>query len=66
MTSRKMGLARVLVVTEEKKLVRTINVATPYMTNMSFGPAGTGVVYITGSFEQWKPPFLGAVYRWTK
>lgn len=25
-----------------------------------------GSVYITGLFEQRKPPYPGAVYRWTK
>ncbi len=60
------GSGRVLVVSAEKKLVRTIEVAAPYVTNMSFGPSGSGALYITGSFEQWKPPFLGAVYRWTR
>jgi hypothetical protein len=33
---------------------------------MSFGPGDTGVVYITASFEQWQPYFLGAVCRWSK
>jgi len=58
------GSARVLVVTEERKLLRTIDVPTPYVTNIAFGPAGSGTVFITGAFEQWKPPFPGAVYRW--
>ncbi len=57
------GSGRVLVVNEEKKLVRTIVVPTPYVTNMAFGPGGT--VFVTGAFEQWKPPYPGAVYRWT-
>jgi sugar lactone lactonase YvrE len=55
----------VLVVDEDKKLVRTINVATPYVTNVGFGAKGAGEVYITGAFDPWKPPFPGAVYRWT-
>jgi len=59
------GSGRVLVVNEAKQLVRSIEVPTPYVTNMSFGPDGVGTVYITGSFEQFKPPFPGAVYRWT-
>jgi gluconolactonase len=58
------GSGRVLVVDEDKKLVRTIDVPTPYVTNMAFGPDGT--VFVTGAFEQWKPPFPGAVYRWTR
>ena len=59
------GSGRVLVVSEDKKLVRTIDVATPYVTNVGFGPAGTQDVYVTGAFDPWKPPFPGAVYRWT-
>jgi sugar lactone lactonase YvrE len=59
------GSGRVLVVDEAKKLVRTLDVATPYVTNIAFGPEGTGTVFITGAFEQWKPPYPGAVYRWT-
>jgi gluconolactonase len=56
------GSGRVLVVNEDKKLVRTIDVPTPYVTNIAFGPQGT--VFVTGAFEQWKPPYPGAVYRW--
>ena len=59
------GSGRVLVVDENKKLVRTIDVPTPFVTNVAFGPVGSGAVYVTGAFEQWKPPFPGAVYRWT-
>jgi len=59
------GSGRVLVVGEDRKLVRTIDVPTPYVTNVGFGPNGTDTVYVTGAFEQWKPPFPGAVYRWT-
>jgi gluconolactonase len=58
------GSGRVLVVSEEKKLVRIITVPTPYVTNMGFGPDGAHTLYITGAFDPWKPPFLGAVYRW--
>lgn len=59
------GSGRVLVVSEDKKMVHTIEVPTPYVTNMAFGPEGAGTVFITGSFEQWKPPYPGVVYRWT-
>ncbi len=59
------GSGRLLVVSDELKLVRTIEVPTPFVTNMAFGAAGTGVVYITGAFEQWKAPYPGVVYRWT-
>lgn len=60
------GSGRVLVVSGDKKLVRTIDVPTPYVTNMAFGPNGADTVFVTGAFEQWKPPFPGAVYRWTR
>jgi gluconolactonase len=56
------GSGRVLVVSEGRKLIRIINVPTPYVTNIAFGPDGS--VFITGAFDQWKPPFPGAVYRW--
>jgi sugar lactone lactonase YvrE len=59
------GSGRVLVVNEDKKLVRSLVVPTPYVTNIAFGPAGSGAIFITGAFEQWKPPYPGAVYRWT-
>lgn len=60
------GSGRILVVTEDKKLVRTIDVPTPYVTNMAFGPDGASTVFVTGAFEQWKPPYPGVVYRWTR
>ena len=60
------GSGRVLVVSGERKLVRTIDVPTPYVTNIAFGPDATGAVFVTGAFEQWKPPYPGAVYRWTQ
>jgi hypothetical protein len=43
-----------------------INVFTPYVTNEVFGPTGADTLYITGAFDPWKPPFPGAVYRWTQ
>ena len=60
------GSGRVLVVGEDKKLVRVITVATPYVTNVAFGANGADTVFITGAFEQWKPPYPGAVYRWSR
>lgn len=60
------GSGRVLVVNDDKKLVRIITVPTPYVTNMNFGPDGAATVYITGVFDPWKAPFPGAVYRWTQ
>ncbi|HEX4151783.1 MAG TPA: SMP-30/gluconolactonase/LRE family protein [Steroidobacteraceae bacterium] len=59
------GSGRVLVVTEEKKLVRAIEVGTRYVTNVGFGQKGSPDVFITGAFDPWKAPFPGAVYRWT-
>ena len=59
------GSGRVLVVNDEKKLVRIIAVPTPYVTNMNFGADGAATVYITGVFDPWKAPFPGAVYRWS-
>jgi gluconolactonase len=60
------GSGRLLVVDDNGKLVRTINVPTPFVTNMAFDPNDTKVVFITGAFEQWKPPFAGIVYRWAR
>ena len=59
------GSGRVIVVDDDRKLVRTIVVPAPYVTNMAFGANGANTVFITGSFEQWKAPYPGAVYRWT-
>lgn len=58
------GSGRVIVVDEQKKLVRLIEVKTPYVTNVGFGADGAKTVYITGAFDQFKPPFPGAVYVW--
>ncbi|MGP0055347.1 MAG: SMP-30/gluconolactonase/LRE family protein [Steroidobacteraceae bacterium] len=57
------GSGRVLVVNDERRTVRTIDVPTPYVTNIGFGTHGE--VYISGAFEQWKEPYHGAVYEWT-
>jgi sugar lactone lactonase YvrE len=57
------GSGRILVVGEDKKLVREIAVPTPFVTNMAFGPGGA--VFVTGAFDQWHPPYPGVVYRWT-
>jgi gluconolactonase len=57
------GSGRVLVVSEDGKLVRSIGVPTPYVTNMAFDPRDRNVVFVTGAFEQWKPPYPGVVYR---
>jgi len=60
------GSGRVLVVDEGRKLVRMIEVPTPYVTNIGFGAMGADTIFVTGAFEQWKAPFPGAVYRWTR
>jgi sugar lactone lactonase YvrE len=56
------GSGRLLVVGDDKKIVRMISVPSPFVTNVAFDQMA---VFITGAFEQWKPPFPGAVYRWT-
>jgi gluconolactonase len=60
------GSGRVLVVDESRKLVRAIRLPTPYVTNVNFGPDGAATLFITGVFEQFKSPYPGAVYRWTR
>jgi gluconolactonase len=57
------GSGRVLVVGENRHVLRTINVAVPYVTNIAFGPDGARTVFVTGAFDQWKPPYKGGVYR---
>jgi sugar lactone lactonase YvrE len=58
------GSGRVLVVSPSRSLVRTIDVPTPFVTNLAFEADGTGAVFITGAFDQWKEPYPGVVYRW--
>jgi gluconolactonase len=58
------GSGQVLVVGEDRKLVRSIVVPTPFVTNLAFAAAGTGTVYVTGTFDQWKAPYAGALYEW--
>jgi sugar lactone lactonase YvrE len=58
------GSGRVLVVSEDKRLVRSIDVPTPFVTNLAFGAAGTGTVFVTGVFDEWRAPYAGGVYRW--
>src|ERR1700682_5747056 len=60
------GSGRVLVVDADRKLVRILKVPTPYVTNLAFGPKGADTIYITGAFDQWKEPFPGAVFLWTR
>jgi len=58
------GSGRVLIVGADKKLVRSIDVPTRFVTNLAFGAAGTGTVFITGTFDQWQAPYKGVVYSW--
>jgi gluconolactonase len=58
------GSGRVLVVDEAPHLIRLIEVRTPFVTNMAFGP--DGAVFVTGLFDQWNPPYPGFVFRWTR
>ena len=60
------GSGRLLVVNEDRKLVRILRVPTSYVTNVAFDPLEANVVFITGAFDQWNPPFRGAVYRWAR
>jgi sugar lactone lactonase YvrE len=59
------GSGRVLVVSDDKKLIRTIELPHRYVTNMNFG-ADAATVFITVAIDPWKAPYPGAVYRWTK
>jgi len=59
------GSGRVLVADANKKLIRIIEVPTPYVTNIGFGSDGARTIFITGVFDPWKVPYPGAVYRWT-
>lgn len=58
------GSGRVLVVDQDRRLVRTIDVPAPYVTNIALNPGEPGVVYVTGVFDEWHAPYAGAVYRW--
>jgi sugar lactone lactonase YvrE len=60
------GSGRVLVVNADRKLIRIIKVPTLYVTNVAFGPKGADTIYITGGFDQYKEPFPGAVFLWTR
>ena len=55
-----------MVGSEDRKLVRMIEVPAPYVIHMAFGPYGAHTVFVTGAFDQFKPPFPGAVCRRTR
>jgi hypothetical protein len=42
---------------------RTLHVLAARGVNVAFGPTGADVPFVTGAFEQWKPPYPGVVYR---
>lgn len=58
------GSGRVLVVAADGALVRQLRVPTRYVTNVAIDPADPGSIYITGTFDEWRAPYPGAVYRW--
>ena len=58
------GTGCVVVLDERRALVRIIRVPTPFVTNMGFGAEGVASLFVTGAFDQWTPPFAGAVYQW--
>lgn len=60
------GSGRLLVVGDDAKLASVIKVPAPFVTNVAFDPHNANVVFITGAFEQWKPPYAGNVYRWSR
>ena len=55
------GEGRVVRLSRDGKLVASIRVATPYLTNIAFAPDGSA--YVTGAFENIKPPLRGQVAR---
>lgn len=55
------GEGRILRLSKDGRLVASIPVATPYLTNIAFGPDGSA--YVTGAFENVRPPMRGQVAR---
>ena len=55
------GEGRIVRLSREGRLVASIPVATPYLTNIAFAPDGSA--YITGAFENEVPPLRGQVAR---
>ncbi|MBV9697553.1 MAG: SMP-30/gluconolactonase/LRE family protein, partial [Gammaproteobacteria bacterium] len=58
------GSGRVLVVSAQRELRRILRVPTPFVTNVALDPQGN--IFITGAFDQWHPPYPGALYRVTR
>jgi len=55
------GEGRVVRLGPDGRLVKSIPVATPYLTNIAFGPDGSA--FVTGAFENLAPPLRGQVER---
>jgi gluconolactonase len=55
------GEGRILRLTREGRLAAAIPVPTPFLTNIAFAPDGSA--YVTGSYENARPPLRGAVIR---
>lgn len=55
------GEGRMVRLSRDGKLVASIPVATPYLTNIAFAPDGSA--YVTGAFENIVPPLRGQVER---
>jgi gluconolactonase len=55
------GEGRIVRLSREGRLTASIPVATPYLTNIAFGPDGSA--YVTGAFENLVPPLRGQVER---
>ena len=55
------GEGRILRLSKTGALVASIPVVTPYLTNIAFAPDGSA--YVTGAFENVRPPLRGQVAR---
>jgi gluconolactonase len=55
------GEGRIVRLAPDGRLVKSIPVATPYLTNIAFGPDGSA--WVTGAFENIVPPLRGQVER---
>jgi sugar lactone lactonase YvrE len=59
------GSGRVLVVDQDAKLVRMVEVPARYVTNINFGPT-VDTLYITSTIDEWNAPYPGEVYEATR
>lgn len=53
---------RIIVADPEGKLIRTLDVPAPYVTNLTFGES-EDVVFVTAATDAWTEPYPGQVYR---